>query len=139
MKLTTRRTVRQWFLDAPRGAFYGLLALMAGLIVVGAVTETDWSVLSGIVGLIAVFYFHGESEMDACPTCRAAVNATSERYCPTCGARLDDLEAAPPIDERVDERFRPVGLEHLEREPEPDKQPAAMADGGDRKNDKEER
>ncbi|QKY18460.1 hypothetical protein Hrr1229_015935 [Halorubrum sp. CBA1229] len=55
------------------------------------------------------------------------VCATDDRYCATCGARLDELEAAPPIDERVDERHRPVGLEEIERSPELE----AIADGGE--------
>jgi hypothetical protein len=53
------------------------------------------------------------------------------RFCATCGERLDDIEAAPPIDERVDERFRPVGLEELERREPPERAPAPVTDGGE--------
>jgi hypothetical protein len=127
MKLTTRRTLRQWFLDAPYGTFYGLIGLGAALIGLGIVVEADAVALVGFLGILGVAYLHEESKTDACPTCRSAVDATSRRYCSTCGARLDELEAAPPIDERVDERFRPVGLNEIERSPPV----ATIADGGE--------
>jgi len=126
MKLTTRRTLRQWFLDAPYGTFYGLIGLGVALTGLGIVVEADTVALIGFLGILGVAYLHKEAEIDACPTCRSAVDATSQRYCETCGARLDELEAAPPIDERVDERFRPVGLSEIERSPPPE----AIADGG---------
>ncbi|EMA64668.1 hypothetical protein C469_00390 [Halorubrum lipolyticum DSM 21995] len=78
-------------------------------------------------------------QFDACPTCNSKVAATSERFCSTCGARLDALEAAPPIDDRVDERFRPVGLEELERREPPEREPNPVADGGEREEHKEDR
>ncbi|AZQ14538.1 hypothetical protein DOS48_06680 [Halorubrum sp. PV6] len=59
------------------------------------------------------------------------MNATGERFCATCGERLDEIEAAPPIDERVDERFRPVGLEDLERRDSAERAPAPATDGGE--------
>jgi len=133
MKLTTRRRIRQWFLDAPYGTLYGLLGLGVALIVLGVFTETDSLILIGFVGSLGVYYAYTESKSDSCPTCRSLVYATSERYCSTCGTRLDELHAAPPIDDRVEERFRPVGLEEYERESTPVDAPVPVADGGDTK------
>lgn len=126
MKLSTRRTIRSWLLDLPDRTLLGMGIGFTGLLLLGGYTETDLVFGVGLAGLLGVIYVAGNVDHDACPTCRSAVNATSDRYCPTCGARLDDLEAAPPIDERVDERFRPVGLSEIERSSPPE----TIADGG---------
>jgi len=52
MKLTTRRTLRQWFLDAPYGTFYGLIGLGAALIGLGIVVEADAVALVGFLGIL---------------------------------------------------------------------------------------
>ncbi|WP_050032295.1 hypothetical protein [Halorubrum halophilum] len=131
MKLSTRRTVRQWFLDSPRGTAYALYAASLGLIALGTVADADIVGVTGILAGVGLFYVRDQIKFDACSNCKTSVNAMSSRFCATCGHRLDDLEAAPPIDERVDERFRPVGLEHLERTPARDQAPAPVADGGE--------
>jgi DNA-directed RNA polymerase subunit RPC12/RpoP len=38
-----------------------------------------------------------ESYYDVCPTCRSKVDVIDDRYCVTCGERLDDLSASPPV------------------------------------------
>jgi len=133
MKLRTRRTLRSWLLDLPDLTLPAVGISFAGLLLLGGVTSTDAVFGVGIAGLLAVLYVAGNVGSDACPNCRSEVSATGDRYCRTCGARLDDLEAAPPIDERVDERFRPVGLEELERDAwsERSPPPATIADGGE--------
>ena len=131
MKLTTRRTIRRWFLNAPYGTYYGLVGLGVALTLLGIVVEADVVALVGFLGILGVAWLRGESKSDACPNCRSEVEATSQRYCDTCGARLDELKAAPPIDDRVDERFRPVGLGELERTANRDVDPGPVADGGE--------
>ena len=127
MKLSTRRTVRQWFLDAPRGAAFALYAGAAGVTALGFFADANSVILAGVVAGVLLFYLRDEVlPADACPNCNSRIDVQSQRYCSTCGERLDEIEAAPPIDERVDERFRPVGLEELERSPDID----AIADGG---------
>ena len=127
MKLSTRRTVRQWFLDAPRGAAFALYAGAAGVTGLGFLADANSVILAGVVAGILLFFLRDEVlSADACPNCNSRINVHSQRYCSTCGARLDEIEAAPPIDERVDERFRPAGLEELERSPDID----PIADGG---------
>ena len=127
MKLSTRRTVRQWFLDAPRGAAFALYAGAAGVTALGFFADANSVILAGVVAGVLLFYLRDEVlPADACPNCNSRIDVQSQRYCSTCGERLDEIEAAPPIDERVDERFRPVGLEELERSPDN----GAIADGG---------
>ncbi|WP_435093409.1 zinc ribbon domain-containing protein [Halorubrum sp. N11] len=127
MKLSTRRTIRNWLLDLPNGTMIAAGVAAVGTILLGVFSETDAVVLAGFLGFFGVIYLHSMVWSDACPNCRSQVSATSERYCSTCGTRLDELEAAPPIDDRVDERFRPVGLSEIERSPPPE----AIADGGE--------
>jgi len=127
MKLSTRRTIRGWLLDLPDRTLLVTLLAAAGVAILGLVTETGAVFLGGFFAALGVVYLNGETRYDACPNCRSKVNALGERYCPTCGARLDDLDAAPPIDERIDERHRPVGLEEIERSPDVE----AIADGGE--------
>ncbi|WP_255212532.1 zinc ribbon domain-containing protein [Halorubrum sp. CBA1229] len=127
MKLETRRTIRRWLLDLPDRTLLATGAGFLGLLVLGGVSSTDLVFGVGLAGLLGVVYIAGNVDFDACPNCRMEVCATDDRYCATCGARLDELEAAPPIDERVDERHRPVGLEEIERSPELE----AIADGGE--------
>ena len=127
MKLSTRRTIRGWLLDFPDKTLLAAAVGFVGLLLLGGITETDVVFGVGLFGLLGVIYLKGNVRFDACPNCRSEVIATSERYCSTCGARLDDLEAAPPIDERVAERHRPVGLTEIERSPPP----ATIADGGE--------
>ncbi|EMA71948.1 hypothetical protein C462_04200 [Halorubrum distributum JCM 13916] len=67
------------------------------------------------------------------------MNAMKSRFCATCGERLDEIEAAPAIDDRVDERFRPVGLEELERKQPPERARNAVADGGESEDNEEAR
>ncbi|TKX86968.1 zinc ribbon domain-containing protein [Halorubrum sp. SS5] len=126
MKLDTRRTIRDWLLDMPDKTLLVAVLAAAGVALLGLLTETDAVFLGGFLAAVGAVYINAEVPYDACPNCRSKVNALGERYCPTCGSRLDKLEAAPPIDERVDERFRPVGLEDIERSPDLD----AIADGG---------
>jgi DNA-directed RNA polymerase subunit RPC12/RpoP len=91
-------------------------------------------ILAGVLAGVLLFYLRDEVlPADACPNCRSRVDVQSQRYCATCGARLDEIEAAPPIDERVDERFRPVGLEELERSPDIE----TIADGGSYETDED--
>ncbi|TKX53038.1 zinc ribbon domain-containing protein [Halorubrum sp. SP3] len=141
MKLSTRRTIRQWFLDAPRGAALALYAGAAGVTALGFFADASSVVLGGILTGVSLFYLRDEAlPADACPNCNSRVDVMSQRYCSTCGERLDELEAAPPIDDRVDERFRPVGLEELERQANRDRQPkSVVADGGDQEYDEGER
>ncbi|WP_255212507.1 zinc ribbon domain-containing protein [Halorubrum sp. CBA1229] len=127
MKLSTRRTIRGWLLDLPDKTLLAALFAAGAVSVLGIVTETDSVFLGGVIAVLGVIYVNAEVPYDTCPNCRSKVNALGERYCPTCGARLDELEAAPPIDERVDERFRPLNLEEIERSPELE----AIADGGE--------
>lgn len=127
MKLTTRRTIRQWFLDAPRGTAYILYVGAAGVTALGFFADANSVILVGVLTGVLLFFLRDEVlPADACPNCNSRIDVHSQRYCATCGARLDGIEAAPPIDERVDERFRPVGLEELERSPDIE----AIADGG---------
>jgi len=126
MKLDTRRTIRGWLLDMPDKTLLVALFAAVGVAILGLLTETDAVFFGGFLAAVGVVYVNSESPYDACPSCNSKVNALGERYCPTCGARLDNLDAAPPIDERVDERFRPVGLEEIERSPDIE----AIADGG---------
>ena len=100
---------------------------LLGLLVLGGVTGTDLVFGVGLAGLLGVVYIAGNVDFDACPNCRMEVSATGDRYCATCGARLDELEAAPPLDERGDERHRPVNLKGIERSPDV----GAIADGGE--------
>mgnify|MGYP006282007613 CR=1 FL=1 len=134
MKLETSRKVRQATLDAPRGFWYILGFMFVLLAGAGLYTDANGIFLLGAAGVIGVFYLRMESEQDVCPTCNSAVSALSDRYCDVCGHRLDDLEAAPPIGERVSEKHRPVGLEAIEA-----KRTALEADGGEIEDDPEER
>ena len=126
MKLDTRRTIRSWLLSLPDSTPLVLGVGSAGLALLGLLIDTTPLFAVGFGGLVGVVYVHGQIRRDACQNCRAEVDVFDERYCPTCGARLDDVEAAPAIDERVPERFRPLGLEQVERSPDVD----AIADGG---------
>ncbi|KDS91770.1 hypothetical protein FK85_19355 [Halorubrum saccharovorum] len=139
MKLSTRRTVRQWFLDTPPGTATALYGAALGLTALGFLADADSVIFTGIVAAVGLLILRDRVRFDACSNCKNSVIATSERYCSTCGHRLDGLEAAPPIDDRVDERFRPVGLEHLERESARDQAPPPVADGGDRDEHEEAR
>ena len=127
MKLSTRRAIRGWLLNRPDGTLFWAILGAFGVGVLGLVTGADAVLVGGFLAGLAGVYVDSEVPYDACPTCRSKVDAVSERYCPTCGARLDELEAAPAIDERVDERYRPLGLEQVERSPPVD----AIADGGE--------
>ena len=127
MKLDTRRRIRGWLLDMPERTMLVALLAAVGVALLGIFTEADAVFLGGFLAALTVVYVNSETPYDTCPACRSKVNALGERYCATCGARLDDLEAAPPIDERVDERFRPVGLREIERSPPPE----TIADGGE--------
>ncbi|KOX93262.1 zinc ribbon domain-containing protein [Halorubrum sp. ASP121] len=132
MKLTTRRTIRQWFLDAPRGTAYALYAGGAGVTALGFFADADSVILAGVLtGLLLFFLRDSVLPADACPNCNSRIDVHSQRYCSTCGERLDEIEAAPPIDERVDERFRPVGLEELERTRPSERAPSPITDGGE--------
>lgn len=132
MKLTTRRTIRSWFLGAPTGTVIGMYLVAAGVVGLGFVTDADLVVLAGFGAGVGLLYVRNMAENDACPNCRSPVRALSDRYCYVCGTRLDEIPSAPPIDERVDERHRPVGLNEIERSPAPE----AIADGGE-SNDEE--
>ena len=127
MKLSTRRMLRRQLLDLPNGTLFAGIVGAAGVALLGVFTDTGTVFAGGILAVVGVAYVRDTVWTDACPTCRAAVEVTDERYCSTCGARLDDVEAAPPIDERVPERYRPLGLEEVERSPPVD----AIADGGE--------
>ena len=134
MKLTTRRTIRQWFLDAPKGTAYVLYAGAAGVTALGFFADANSVILAGVLAGVLLFFLRDEVlPADACPNCNSRIDVHSQRYCATCGARLDEIEAAPPIDERVDDRFRPVGLEELERSPDIE----AIADGGSYETDED--
>jgi len=140
MKLTTRRTIRQWFLDAPRGTAYALYAGAAGVTTLGFFADADSVILAGALTGVLLFYLRDSvPPADACPNCNSRINALSQRYCSTCGERLDEIEAAPPIDERVDERFRPVGLKEIERTANRDVEAMPIADGGESDEDEEAR
>jgi len=115
MKLDTRRRIRGWLLEMPDATLLWTAVAGIGLMVLGIITETSAVFGVGFAVALAAIYVNGIASSDACPNCRSDVNATADRYCVTCGARLDDLEAAPPIDERVDERNRPVGIRALEQ------------------------
>lgn len=127
MNISTRRAVRRWLLDAPAGVGYVVVLAAVAVGAVGLYADVPVAVLGGVFGAIGYFVVRDSAEMDLCPTCNSKVSATSERFCSVCGTRLDELPAAPPIDERVPEEYRPVGLEELERS-----SPAqlAAADGG---------
>jgi|GEM_PF-3574549 DNA-directed RNA polymerase subunit RPC12/RpoP len=127
MKLTTRRTIRGWLLDAPGGTLYALGGAAVGLLLLGIAVGSDTVAVTGMLAVVSLVFIHGRVALDACPNCGSSVRVMDERYCSTCGTRLDDIEAAPPIDERVDERFRPVGLNEIERSPPV----ATIADGGE--------
>ena len=131
MKLSTRRTVRQWFLDAPSGTTYALYAAAAGVTALGVFADAAVVTLAGFGAGMGLFVLRDRFRFDACPRCNSSVNAMKSRFCATCGERLNDLEAAPPIDERVEERFRPVGLEELERRDSAERAPAPVTDGGE--------
>ena len=126
MKLSTRRSIRGWLLSLPDSTPLVLGVGSAGLAGLGLLLDAAALAAVGFIGVLGVVYVHGQVRRDACQNCRAEVDVFDERYCPTCGVRLDDLEAAPPLDERVAERFRPLGLEEVERSPPID----AIADGG---------
>jgi len=131
MKLSTRRVIRGWFLEAPDGTVYALYALAISVAGLGVLEEASGVVIGAAVFGLGVYFLRDLSTYDACQTCNSQVDALEERFCSTCGERLDDLDAAPPIDDRVDERFRPVGLEDLEQT-EPPKEPGMpVADGGE--------
>lgn len=131
MRLSTRRTIRRWFLEAPDGTVYGLTALAIGVAALGVLEDAGGVVIAAGVFGAGVWFLRQNSRDDACPTCNSRVDALDERFCSTCGERLDDLDAAPPIDDRVDERFRPVGLEDLERTGPPKEPATPVADGGE--------
>jgi len=131
MKLSTRRNIRQWFLDAPDGTVYGLYALTIGVAGLGVFENAGGVVIAAGVFGAGVWFLNDNSRYDACPTCNSQVDALDERFCSTCGERLDGLGAAPPIDDRVDERFRPVGLEDLERSGPPKEPFVPVSDGGE--------
>ena len=126
MKLDTRRTVRRWLLSLPSSTPTVLKVGSAAFAGLGLLIETLALTFIGFLGLFGLAYLHGQVRHDACPNCRVEVDVFDERYCPTCGARLDDVEAAPPIDERLEELFRPRELEQIEQSPPVD----AIADGG---------
>lgn len=126
ISLETRRAVRSWALDAPRGTGYIIIGAFVAIGVVGVYAGVDVAVLGGVLGAAGYLWLLGLSESDLCPQCNSEVIATAERYCSTCGHRLEELPAAPPIDERVAEEARPVDLERLERGPAQ----LAAADGG---------
>ena len=127
MKLDTRRRIRGWLLDMPDATLPVAGVAAGGVAVLGFVTETFAVGAAGVLAVLGVMYVQGEMPFDVCPACRSDVCALCDRYCATCGARLDELEAARPMDERVDERNRPVGLEEIERSPDIE----AVADGGE--------
>lgn len=131
MKLSTRRKIRRWFLDAPDGTVYGLLALAIGAAALGVVEEASSVVIASVVFGLGVWFIRANCRDEACPTCNSKVDALDERFCSTCGERLDGLDAAPPIDDRVDERLRPVGLEDLERSGPPKEPVMPVSDGGE--------
>ena len=139
MKLTTRRTVRQWFLDAPRGAAYALYAAAVGVTALGVFADAAVVTFAGVGAGIALIVLRDHARFDTCPRCNYKVNAMKSRFCATCGERLDEIEAAPPIDDRVDERFRPAGLEELERQEPPERAPAPVTDGGESEEHEEAR
>lgn len=126
MKLDTRRAIRGWLLSLPGSTPTVLKVGSAGLAGLGLLIDTPAVFAIGFAGLVGVVFLHGQVRRDVCQNCRSEVDVFAERYCSTCGARLDELEAAPPIDERVPERFRPLGLEEVERSPPVE----AIADGG---------
>jgi len=127
MKLDTRRRIRSWLLDMPDSTLAVAGVAATGVAVLGGITETFAVGAAGAVALLGIIHVYGEMPYDVCPACRSDVCALCDRYCQTCGARLDELEAALPMDERVDERNRPVGLEEIERSPDVE----AIADGGE--------
>ncbi|OYR55526.1 hypothetical protein DJ73_02165 [Halorubrum sp. Ea1] len=133
MKLDTRRRIRSWLLDMPNATLAVAGVAAGGVVVLGFATETFTVGAAGALVLLGVFYVNGVAPYDVCPACRSDVCALCDRYCATCGARLDELEAARPMDERVDERNRPVGLEEIEREAWSGRSPALekIADGGE--------
>ena len=131
MKLSTRRTVRQWFLDAPSGTAYALYAAALGVTALGVFADAGVVAVAGAGAGVGLYALRDVARFDACPRCNTSVNAMGERFCSTCGERLDEIEAAPPIDERVDERFRPVGLDELERRDSAERAPAPVTDGGE--------
>ena len=126
MKLTTRRTIRGWLLDAPGGTLYAFGGAV-GLLLPGIAFGSDTVAVTSMLAVVSLVFIHGRVALDVCPNCGSSVRVMDERYCSTCGTRLYDIEAAPPIDERVDERFRPVGLNEIERSPPV----ATIADGGE--------
>lgn len=136
MKLTLRRKVRRVLLDVPYGTSAVVAAALLGVAGLGLYTETDSVLLFGILAFFGFLFVRDEADADICPTCRAKVNAFDDRYCVTCGDRLDELPAAPPIDDRVDERYRPVGLSELENPELPAPSPAT--DGGEERSEGEE-
>jgi len=126
MKLSTRRGIRGWLLNRPDNTLFWTGVGAFGVALLGVFTDTGAVFAGGMLVSVGLFYLRVTVWADACPTCRDVVDVTDERYCSTCGARLDKLEAAPPIDERVAERHRPNGLEDVERSPPVE----AIADGG---------
>jgi len=126
MKLDTRRAIRGWLLNRPDGTLFWTGVGALGVAILGLVIRADAVFVAGFLVSFGAVYIDSTVKADSCPTCRSKVNAVGDRYCSTCGARLDDLEAAPPIDERVAERHRPVGLEEIERSPDVE----TIADGG---------
>lgn len=115
MKLTVRRKVRRVLFDTPYGTTATILVAVLAVTALGIYTDTNTVVLVGVACFVGFWLLWEESYYDVCPTCRSKVDAIDDRYCVTCGERLDELPASPPIDERVDERHRPVGLSDLER------------------------
>ncbi|WP_281195839.1 zinc ribbon domain-containing protein [Halorubrum sp. F4] len=127
MRLATRRTIRRWYLDAPEGTFYALLIASVAVLALGVIVDAGAVAIAGMVGGLSLFWLRGMWTTDACSNCRAEINALKQRYCSCCGYRLDDVEAAPPIDERIPERRRPIELNELERSPPVE----TIADGGE--------
>jgi hypothetical protein len=127
MKLETIRKVRQATLDAPRGFWYIFGSMFVLIAAAGSYTGVDSVTAVGVIGVVGVFWLRMESANDVCPTCNSQINALSDRYCDVCGHRLDDIEAAPPIGERVSKKYRPVGLESIEAT----HTPVQATDGGE--------
>lgn len=102
MKLSVRRAVRQTLLDVPYGTSVVIAVALLGVAALGLYTEVNSVFLLGLLGFLGFLFVRDEAEADICPTCRAKVSAFDDRYCVTCGERLDEFPAAPPIDDRVE-------------------------------------
>jgi hypothetical protein len=108
VKLSVRRAVRQTLLDVPYGASVVIVVTLLGVAALGLYTEVNSVSLLEPLGFLRFLFVRDEAEADICPTCRAKVSAFDDRYCVTYGERLDELPAAPPIDDRVENVSRPT-------------------------------